>query len=88
MPFSVPLMLLLRVRCCTTALNVGDDFSGFPFPFSLRLYSSLVFTTAGFFSSVKTSLHVLHTFLRAALIFTVVIHSFQSLCHDQEPGKK
>lgn len=67
---------------------LGDDFSDFPLPFSLRLCSSLVFMSAGFFPSIKTSLHVLHTFLRAALTSTNVIHSFQSLCYDQESGNK
>lgn len=86
-PFSVPLMLFLRQRCCKASLHVGD-FSGFPLRFSLRLYSSLVFSTAGVLPSVKTFLHVSHTFLRAALRFTVVVHSFQSLCHDQESGNK
>lgn len=82
----VPLMLFLRGRCCKAALNVGDDFSGSPLPFSLMLHSSLVFTPAGVFSFVKTSLHVLDTFLRATLAFTVVIHSFLSLCYGQESG--
>lgn len=86
MPFSVPLMLFLGDRCCKAALS--DDFSGFPLPFSLGRNCSLVFTTAGVLSSVKIALHVLHTFLRAALAFTVVSHSFQSLCYDQESGNK